>query len=256
MPHDSVTALDLKVRMTGPLVSSMIAKLSVSNRLDDDDIKAILALPIRTERLAAQNAIARQGDRPVECCLLAEGFAFRSITTFDGARQILSLHIPGEIPDLQSLHLHVMDHDLTTLTPCTVGFIAHAALKAMNVARPQLAAALWRETLIDAAMFREWLVNVGRRTGPVRMAHLLSELRYRLEAIGRTRNGTFELPITQLDLGDCLGLSTVHINRVLRELTSHGLVRVERAVFHLLDKAGLERLGQFDPTYLHLDPAR
>lgn len=196
----------------------------------------------------------RQGDHSEECCLLAAGFLFRSITTPDGERQILSLHIPGEIPDLQSLHLNVMDHDLSTLTSCTLAFISHAAVKAMNVARPNVAAALWRETLVDAAIFREWLVNVGCRTGLVRTAHLLSELRHRLEAVGQASDGRIDLPITQLELGNCLGLSTVHTNRIFKELRNLGLVRTERSAFHLLDKARLEQLGQFDPTYLHSGP--
>lgn len=241
--------------MTGLLASSLITKLAVSNQLDGDDIRAILSLPIRSQRLEAHQSIVREGDRPAECCLLAEGFASRSKTALDGQRQILSLHIPGEIPDLQSLHLNVMDHDLTTLTACTLGFISHSALKALNVARPNVAAAFWRETLIDASIFREWILNVGRREGAARMAHLLSELRHRLEAIGRTMDGTFNMPITQLELGDCLGLSTVHINRILKELRIGGLIRVDRTAFHILDKAGLEAFGQFEPSYLHLHPA-
>lgn len=240
--------------MTGSTASSMIAKLSVSNQLDGEDIRAILALPMRLQRFGAREPVVRLGDRPDECCLVADGFAFRSLTTAEGNRQILSIHIPGEIPDLQSLHLQVMDHDLTTLTSCMLAFIPHAAIKAMNFANPRVAAALWRETLVDAAVFREWIVNVGSRTGIVRLAHLLSELRHRLEAVGRSSNGKFDMPITQLELGNCLGLSTVHTNRVLKELKGIGLVRTTRGSFHLPDRDRLEQLGQFDPTYLHAGP--
>jgi CRP-like cAMP-binding protein len=201
--------------MPGSLATALITKLTASNHLDGEDIRAINALPINARRLGPREVIVRDGDRATECCLVAEGFAFRSKTTIDGQRQIVSLHIPGEIPDLQSLHLHVMDHDLSTLTSCTLGFISHAALTQLNIARPNLAAALWRETLIDAAVFREWMLNIGRRSGPVRMAHLLAEFRQRLMAIGRVKHGAFEFPITQLELGDCLGLSTVHVNRIL-----------------------------------------
>ena len=241
--------------MAGPFANALITKLLVTNNLDDEDVSAILSLPIRSQRFDAHTLIVREGDRPEESCLIANGFAFRSKTTFDGQRQIVSLHIPGEIPDLQSLHLHVMDHDLATLTPCFLGFITHMDLRALNGARPNVAAALWRETLVDASIFREWIVNVGRRPGTVRMAHLLSELRYRLEAIGRTTDGAFELPITQLELGDCLGLSAVHVNRVLKELRDEGLIQAERPSFRLLDKAGLEERGHFEPSYLHLSPS-
>ncbi len=240
--------------MSGPLWNSLITKLAVSNELDGEDIRALLALPIQTRFYDAHQSIVREGDDPGACCLLAEGFAFRSKEAGDGERQILSLHIPGEIPDLQSLHLKILDHDLTTLTPCTLGFIAHAHLQQLNVARPNIAAALWRETLIDSSIFREWILNVGRREAVVRMAHLLCELLNRLRAIGRTRDGSFELPINQSELGDCLGLSTVHTNRILRVLRDEGLIEMERGVFHILDEPALRERGDFDPRYLHLHP--
>jgi CRP-like cAMP-binding protein len=188
--------------MTGPLAATLITNLTASNVLDGEDIQAIRGLQIRMRLLDSHETIVADGERPGECCLLAEGFAFRSKTTFDGLRQILSVHIPGEIPDLHSLHLKVMDHDLITLTPCTLGFIPHDTLKQLNRERPNVAAALWRETLIDAAIFREWIVNVGRRSATARMAHFFVELFRRLEAIGRTRDGAFELPITQVELAD------------------------------------------------------
>jgi len=238
--------------MAKNLLDALVTKLTATNVLNGDDIRAILALPVRSRRLGPHEPVAQDGARPDECCLLGEGFAYRSKNTPDGQRQILSIHIPGEIPDLQSLHLKVMDHDLMTLSSCTLGFIAHSALRQLNIERPQVAAALWRETLVDAAIFREWIVNVGRRAGPVRMSHLLSELRLRLHAIGRTQDGTFDLPITQGELGDCLGLSTVHVNRVLKDLRAEGLIRTDRAIFRILDEEKLQTRGQFDPTYLHL----
>ena len=241
--------------MPGSPTAALVQKLTKTNRLDQDDILAIQQLPIQSKRVPAQHCFVRDGDRPSESCLIVDGFAFRSKLTPDGQRQILSLHIPGEIPDLQSLHLHVMDHDLTTLTECTLGFIKHEALRELNLRRPNVASALWRETLIDAAIFREWIVNVGRRPARVRTAHLLAELYERLELIGRTTNGSFELPITQIELADCLGLSVVHVNRTLQELRHAGLVATERRTFHLLDKSGVEEVGQFEKIYLHQRPA-
>ena len=241
--------------MPGTSTAVLVQKLSKNNQLDQDDVLAIQALPIHSKRVPADHRFVRDGDRPSESCLIIDGFAFRSKLTPDGQRQILSLHIPGEIPDLQSLHLHVMDHDLTTLTECTLGFIKHDALRELNQKRPNVAAALWRETLIDSAIFREWIVNVGRRPARVRMAHLLMELYERLELIGRTRNGSFELPITQIELADCLGLSVVHVNRILQQLRHEGLVATERRTFHLLDKAKVEDVGQFERMYLHQRPS-
>jgi CRP-like cAMP-binding protein len=240
---------------TTPLMAALLKRLRVSNKLDANDERAVQALPIEGKSYRPQQKIVSDRDRPGACCLIIEGFAFRSKTTAKGERQILSLHIPGEIPDLQSLHLHVMDHDLTTLTECTLGFIPHAALHELSRSRPNVAAALWRETLIDAAIFREWIVNVGRRQAIPRMAHLLSELLLRLEAIGRARNGAFELPITQSGLADCLGLTSIHTNRVLKQLRIESLVALEKRVFKVLDRAKLEELGQFDRTYLHQHPS-
>ncbi|MCK1682475.1 Crp/Fnr family transcriptional regulator [Bradyrhizobium sp. 147] len=241
--------------MPGTLTAALVQKLSKVNRLDQDDVLALQELSIHSKRVPAQQRFVRDGDRPSESCLIVDGFAFRSKLTPDGQRQILSLHMPGEIPDLQSLHLHVMDHDLTTLTECTLGFIKHDALRELNQRRPNVAAALWRETLIDSAIFREWIVNVGRRPARVRMAHLLAELYERLELIGRTTKGSFELPITQIELADCLGLSVVHVNRILQQLRHDGLVATERRTFHLLDKAKVEEVGQFEKIYLHQRPS-
>src|SRR3569833_1485573 len=146
----------------GNMATSLVTKLMVSNILDEADIRAILNLPIRARAVGSHESIVKEGDRPHDCCLIGDGFAFRSKTTSDGQRLILSLHIPGEIPDLQSLHLKLMDHDLTTLTPCTLGFVPHEAVRSLARTRPNVAAALWRETLIDAAIFREWVVDLGR----------------------------------------------------------------------------------------------
>jgi CRP-like cAMP-binding protein len=240
--------------MSANLASTLITKLTLSNHLDGDDIRAILDLPIKERRVGAREVVVADGTHPGQCCLLADGFAFRSKTTVDGERQVLSLHIPGEIPDLQSLHLKIMDHDLVTCTPCTLGLITHEDLLELTRQRPNLAAALWRETLIDAAIFREWIVNVGRREATPRMAHLLIETHKRLKAIGHTRDGVFGLPVTQSYLGDCLGLSTVHTNRVLQHLRKEGLVSVSRSEFHILKPARMEKIAGFDANYLHLSP--
>lgn len=237
------------------LADSLIRKLRVSNNLDVQDVRAIKALPITGKFYGPHQRIVSDGERPSDCCLLVDGIAVRSKTTTTGQRQILSIHIAGEIPDLQSLHLHVMDHDLSTLTGCTLGFIPHSALRDVCVARPNLAAALWRETLVDSAIFREWIVNVGRRSAMERLSHLVVELWERLRLVGRTRNGSFDLPATQSDLADCLGLTPVHLNRVLRQLREKKLLETVRTEFRLLDKRGLEELGQFDRTYLHQNPS-
>ena len=226
----------------------------VSTILDEGDIQAIRNLPTRSRELGAHEVIAAEGDRPYECCVIGEGFAFGSKTTADGLRQILSLHIPGEIPDLQSLQLKLMDHDLITLAPCKLEFVPHESMRALTRTRPKLADALWRETLIDSAIFREWVVNVGQRSGTGRMAHLLIELYHRLKAIGRARDDIFKFPITQHELADCVGLSNVHVNRVLQDLRKQGVLRADRSEFQLLRPEELNEIAGFDPAYLHETP--
>ncbi|HKS65461.1 MAG TPA: Crp/Fnr family transcriptional regulator [Xanthobacteraceae bacterium] len=235
-------------------LDAMIRKLRKDTRLDEDDLAAIRAMPIHIRDLAANATIVREGDRPDQCCLMVEGFAVRSKMTDQGKRQILSIHIPGDIPDLQSLHLHVMDHDFRTLSECTVGFISHEALRHVTRKRPAVAEALWRETLIDAAMFREWIVNVGRRTAPQRLAHLLLEIRERLKVVGLCPDRHYELPMTQIDIADALGLTPVHVNRVLKELRTAGLLEMKRWEVTLGDPARLTAFGDFNPMYLHAAP--
>jgi CRP-like cAMP-binding protein len=231
--------------------AAMIAKLSVSNVLATDEIQAIQNLPFREKELGVDETIFAEGGQSSECCLISEGFAFRSRTTADGARQIFSIQIPGEIPDLNSLHLRLMDHDLVALTPCKLRFVPHNAVRELTKARPAIANALWRETLIDAAIFREWVVNVGRRSGHARLSHLLLELYHRLAAVGRARDGAFQFPITQTQLADCVGLTSVHVNRVLQDLRKRGLVRVNRSDFHILKLRELTDVAEFTPAYLH-----
>jgi CRP-like cAMP-binding protein len=236
-------------------LAALVTKLMVSNVLDEVDIQAIQNLPTRSRVLGARKVIVAEGDRPRECCLIGEGFAFRSKSTSDGARQILSLHIPGEIPDLESLHLRRMDHDLVTLTRCELEFVPHEAMRALTRARPNVMGLFWRETLVDSAVFREWVVNVGQRSATARIAHVLIELFHRLKAIGRARDDVFEFPITQTELADCVGLSSVHVNRVLQDLRKQGLIRVNRSEFQLLRPRELKEIAEFAPAYLHDSPA-
>jgi CRP-like cAMP-binding protein len=229
----------------------LIRKLLVNSKLDAADIEAIQALPITLRELERDHTIVREGDHPKQSCLLVQGFACRSKSSDDGQRQILSIHIPGDIPDLQSVHLKVMDHDLSTLSKCTVGYIPHEAIRALTRERPEVATAMWRDTLIDASIFREWIVNVGRRPAAARMAHLIVELAKRMESVGLLTGDKFELPMTQLDLADAVGITVVHLNRVMQALRKDGLLELRRFVVTLGDAEKLSALGDFDDLYLH-----
>ncbi len=237
---------------THPYTHALVRKLESVLSLSDEEGAALVNLPMQVQDLRADQDIVREGDRPTRSCLLIEGFACRYSITGEGKRQIMSFHIPGEIPDLQSLHLRRMDHSLQTLTRCKVGFVTHEAVEGLCNRQPRLAAALWRETLIDGAIFREWVINIGRRDAYARTAHLLCELLVRLRAVGLAQGHACELPITQGELADALGFSHVHANRILQDIRAAGLISLKGSTLTALDWEGLKRAGEFDPAYLHL----
>jgi CRP-like cAMP-binding protein len=230
----------------------LVRKLESIFSLSDEERRAVLALPLTVRALPADTDIVRDGDRPSECCLIVEGLACRYKLTPAGGRQIMSFHIPGDIPDLQSIHLNVMDHSLGTLTPSKVAFISHQNLRELNRAWPRIADAFWRDTLIDAAIFREWMVGIGRRSAHQRIAHVICEMLVKFRAVGLATDHVYHWPVTQAELGDALGLSTVHVNRVLQDLRRDGLIVFERGQVSTSDWEGLKALGEFDPIYLHL----
>ena len=239
------------------VLAALLRRLNTVSGLDDADIAAIgRALPIDVRHWEAGRAIVSDGGRPTDCCLVIEGFCVRSKTTVSGQRQILSIHIPGEIPDLQSLHLHRMDHDLIAVAPVYARLHqSHVAMRALTRANPNVAEVLWRDTLIDSAIFREWIVNVGQRPAASRLAHTVVELRRRLAITGRARGDTFEMPLTQEQISEALGITPVHANRIIRQLRDDRIVDINRGRVTVLDETKLAELAQFDDRYLHQDPS-
>jgi CRP-like cAMP-binding protein len=235
-----------------PHAIALIRKLESIAPLSPEEKVALMRLPLRLKTVAAHQDIVSEGDMPSESCLIVEGFACRYILTEEGKRQILSFHISGDIPDLQSLHLSVMDHSLGTVVPCRLAFIQHDDLRALMRNHPRIGDLFWRNTLIDAAVFRQWLVGIGRREAYGRIAHLLCELLVRLRAVELVEDHAFTLPVTQAELADALGISTVHANRVLQDLRAENLITWRGETLKVLDWDGLQRAGEFDPTYLHL----
>jgi CRP-like cAMP-binding protein len=231
----------------------LIRKLRSISPLADDEMHCISTLPFTTKSVAADQDIVREGDRPSECCLIVEGFACRYKLTDQGKRQIFSFHMPGDVPDLQTLHLEVMDHSLMTMKPSKLAFIPHESLNRVLDRCPRVAKVLWRDTLIDAAVFREWMIGIGRRSAETRISHLLCEVLVRMRAVGLADGHACEWPITQAEIGDALGLSTVHVNRSLQELRGKGLITLRGSILSVRDWEGLKHVGEFDPTYLHLN---
>jgi CRP-like cAMP-binding protein len=231
----------------------LFRKLRSISPLAQDERECLATLPLSSQSFASDQDIVREGHRPSECCLVLEGFVCRYKLTQAGKRQIFSFHLPGDLPDLQSLHLKVMDHSLMTLTPSKLAFIPHESLTKLMHRCPRVSDVLWRDTLIDAAIFREWMIGIGRRSAETRIAHVLCEVLVRMRAVGLANEHACDLPITQAEIADALGLSTVHVNRSLQELRGKNLIELRGQSLTVLDWNGLQDVGEFDPLYLHLD---
>jgi CRP-like cAMP-binding protein len=196
----------------------------------------------------------RDGSRPGACTLILEGFACRYKLLPDGKRQIMSFQIPGDVCDLQSFLLERMDHAIGALEACKVGLIPHAVMREITDEHPRITRALWKDTLIESSVFREWIASIGRRPAYARIAHVMCEILLRLKAVGLADDGSCRLPITQADFADALGLSIVHVNRTLQQLRADGLISLSGSVLVVHDWQRLRKAGEFDDTYLHLKP--
>ncbi|HEX9946654.1 MAG TPA: Crp/Fnr family transcriptional regulator [Allosphingosinicella sp.] len=230
----------------------LLRKLQGRARLEQEDLAAISALPYTLKTLEPQSYTAREGEAPEVCAVLVSGFAYRQKLAGDGGRQIVAIHIPGEALDLQNLFLEVSDHNVQTLTRAELAIIPRAAWQALVRTRPAVAHAVMMEILAEASIFREWVLNVGRRDASTRLAHLLCEFAVRLEAQGLANGDGFELPMTQEQLGDSLGLTPVHVNRTIKALEGLGFVERDRRRIRFPDWERMRDFGDFTQRYLHI----
>ena len=230
----------------------LIRKLEGYGQLSDEERRAVEEAPSRIEDYGPREEMIREGDTPGEICLMLEGFSCRYRLLPNGARQILSLQLPGDFCDLHSFLLKTMDHSIAAVPTCKVAKISHDRIYEITERFPRLTRALWWDVAIDGAIFREWMVSMGRRSAYQQMAHLICELLLRLRSVGLTDDDSYDMPPTQTELGDALGLSTVHVNRVLQELRGNGLITLEGKRLTIIDLDGLKKAAGFTPGYLHL----
>lgn len=239
--------------MEGEELLPLLRKLESIGDPTPAEHRALADLRMTIKVFDAQEDIVREGERPSIVCLILEGFACRCATVPSGRRQILSFHLPGDIPDLQGLFIKVMDHTLSTLVPTKVALIPHDAMRNLIDRNHRIAHLLWRDSLVDAAIFRKWIVGMGRRTAYARFAHLICEFAMRMQAVGLMEGNTCALPFTQADIADALGLSTVHVSRVLGRLRKQGLFTWQDGVLTIKQWKRLQKAAEFDPSYLQLD---
>jgi CRP-like cAMP-binding protein len=235
------------------VISRLICKLERRDVLSDEEKRALESAVARIKEFRTDEDLVRDGDRPSESCLLLDGFAARYKLLNNGKRQITALHVPGDFVDLHSFLQKKMDHGVAALSPCRVGLVPHPTLRTITERHLHLGRLLWLNTLIDAAIHREWLVAMGRRPALNQIAHLLCELFLRLQTVGLTQDMSFELPLTQAELGDVLGLSSVHVNRIIKELRAQELVTWRGEIVTIEDWTRLQEVAEFDPTFLVLE---
>jgi CRP-like cAMP-binding protein len=234
-------------------IERVLRRLETRGPLSAEDRAAVRALPLIPRTLEPAAYLVREGEPPEMCAILLTGFAYRHKVTGEGERQIMSVHMRGEFLDLQNSCLEVADHNVQALTRCEVAMVPVSALRKLAADHPQVGRAMWIETLIDAAIFREWIVNVGRRDSISRISHLLCEFALRLESAGLARNFRYEMPMTQEQIADCTGLTPVHVNRVLKELGRMGLIDRDKRSVAIVEWDRLQQIGDFNTRYLHLE---
>lgn len=241
------------MRSVEQVLEGMIARFERRARLTAEERSALRNLPFELKTYPAHSYLVREGERTTSAKLVIDGLAYRHKVTVEGARQIVSLHIPGDFIDLEGSLLPVADHNVQVLSACTVAQIPREVLLSLIDRHGSIAHAMWIDTLIDASIYREWVVNVGRRDARQAMCHFLCEFGRRLEAAGLADAHGYELPMTQEQLADALGITPVHVNRVLRELDHEGVVVRHKRFIEVPDWEKLRKIAGFNELYLHLD---
>jgi CRP-like cAMP-binding protein len=236
-----------------PSTNALIRKLEHFTRLSDEDRAAALRLCTeRVQQFRAKDDLVREGEEPRVVRVVLDGWACRYKYLEDGRRQVVGLFLPGDICDLNVFVLREMDHFIGAITPVTVAQVTREVFEEVTLAHPRLLQALWWETLVNMAIQREWLMNLGSRTAYERIAHLMCELYLRLGAAGRTEGRSCGFPLTQAIIADITGLSTVHVSRTFQSVREEGLVEIRDRVLAIHDLDALMRAALFNPNYLHL----
>jgi CRP-like cAMP-binding protein len=231
----------------------MARKLGLWTELDSADKEEIRSLPYQRRHLDAGQYLVWDGDKPQNCALLLSGFAYRHKHAGNGGRQIVSIHMKGDLIDLQNSLLGVADHNVQMLASGEVALMPIAAIRELAANNPTIGMAMWYETLVEGSIFREWVLNIGRRDARTRIAHLLCEFAIRMEMADLGKQTSYELPITQEQLADAVALTPVHVNRTLMKLEQEGLITRTKRMITIVDWKKLVKVADFEPRYLHME---
>lgn len=229
-----------------------LRKLESVESLTDAERATAVALCQDVRTVARHSDIVSEGNRPRHVHIILRGWAARYSIVPDGGRRITAILIPGDFCDIHVTTLAVMDHGIIAITDCDVAFVPTNQIEKITQSTPVLTRALWRSTLIDESILRQWLVNSGRREAVDTVGLLLCELYARLELVGLVTDNRLKLPLTQEHLGDATGLTTVHVNRKIRELRERGLLNIVDGELYLPSIPSLAKYCGFNSQYLHL----
>ena len=233
-------------------MNHLIEKLARRDQLNDEERHALLEVLEPPRLVLAKKDIVSEHDRPNHSTLLIAGFSGRYVTLPDGRRQITEISVPGDFVDLHSLLMKQMDHGVVALTTVTVANAPHDRLRRLTENHPHLTRLLWLDTVVDGAIHRQLIASMGRKTGLGQLAHLVVELYVRLEVVGLAADLSYDLPLSQTMIGDALGLSAVHVSRLVGELRERNLVDWTQSRVTIANWPGLVAEADFDPTYLRL----
>ena len=246
-------SIEVEIDWSKWVIEKLLMKLNARDHLSAEEEEALRRAAGAVREVPADKTIVRAGQDIDESTLLVSGLMCRYKDMRDGSRQISELHVSGDFVDLHSFTLKRLDHSIMTLTPCLIVPVPHEKLKAITEQFPHLTRVLWFSTNLDAAIHREWMLSLGRRSSLARVAHLFCELHVRLGLVDETEGLSYRLDLTQLDLAECLGLTSIHVNRTLKALREQELVEFRGGIVTIRDLQGLQRVAEFDPAYLSLE---
>ena len=235
------------------MISVHLKKLKRRIELSPEEESAIRGAVAETRQVRADQILIRSGQALTSSLILLDGWMARSKDLASGERQVTELHVAGDFADLHGFTLKRLDHDVMTLSECTLAVVPHERLEDVIERFPRLARAYWFSTNVDAAICRELALSLGQRSALSRMAHLFCELHARLDVVGRADDEGFDFPLTQRELAECLGLTVVHANRTIQELRRRHVVELENRRLTIVDREGLEAIAEFDPSYLYIE---
>lgn len=236
------------------MIDVFISKLRARHDLSAEEEMALRGMRWSEQRFERNQVMVRPGEELDHSILLLAGFAIRSKLARDGSRQIVETNVMGDFVDLHGFILKRLEHEVSAASRCDVALAPHGELRRVTEALPRLGRVLWFQTLVDASIHREWMLVLGKKRSRSRIAQFFSEMHSRLGLVGPIGAGGFDLPFSQEELADITGMTSVHLNRCLKELREAGLVTFRNGHVDLHDPDGLRRDAQFDPAYLHIGP--